>query len=295
MAKRAVEFNANGVTLRGTFFTPDSGNGPFPTVVLAHGFSGVKEQALEDYAEVISKSGMAALAYDHRCLGASDGEPRQDIDPIAQARDFRQAITYVQTLEEVDAERIGIWGSSYTGAQVLMLGAVDRRVKALVSQVPLISGYRNLLRAMPYDAYPDLLKTLDAERVHLLNGGEPSVMQMCSDDPTVPCAFPGATTYRYLTEVLTAENWKNEVTVRSIDWSMEFDVSPYLERIGPTPVLMIVATEDTTTPTDEALAAFHKITGPKELKLISGHHYLSYVENFDVTSKAAAEFFAAQL
>ena len=295
MPKRAVEFNANGVTLRGTFFTPESGSGPFPAVVFAHGFSGVKEQALEDYAEVCSQHGMAALAYDHRCLGESDGEPRQDIDPIQQARDFRQAITYVQSLDEVDAERIGIWGSSYTGAQVLMLGAVDHRVKAIVSQVPLISGYRNLMRLIPNDAVPDLLKQLDAERVHLLNGGTPNVMQMCSDDPNVPHAFPGETTYRYLTEKLTAPNWKNEVTVRSIDWSLEFDVTQYLDRIGPTPLLMIVATEDTTTPTDEALKAFHKVTGPKELKLISGHHYLSYVENFDVTSQAAADFFAANL
>ena len=295
MAKRAVEFNANGVTLRGSFFTPDSGSGPFPAVVLAHGFSGVKEQALERYAEVICNGGVAALAYDHRCLGSSDGQPRQDIDPITQARDFRQAITFTQSLKEVDADRIGIWGSSYTGAQVLMLGAVDRRVKALVSQVPLISGFRNLLRAIPYDSYPDLLRMLDAERVHLLSGGKPNVMQMCSDDPAVPCAFPGETTHRYLTKVMTAPNWKNEVTVRSIDWLIEFDVTQYLERIGPTPVLMIVATEDTTTPTDEALTAFHKITGPKQLKLINGHHYLSYVENFDVTSKAAAEFFAENL
>ncbi len=94
---------------------------------------------------------------------------------------------------------------------------------------------------------------------------------------------------------MKADNWKNEVTVRSIDWSLEFDVTQYLDRIGATPLLMIVATEDTTTPTDEALKAFHKVTGPKELKLIDGHHYLSYVENFDVTSKAAAEFYAANL
>lgn len=295
MSKRAVEFNANGVTLRGTFFTPDSGSAPFPTVVFAHGFSGVKEQALEDYARVCSEHGVAALAYDHRCLGASDGEPRQDIDPIQQARDFRQAITYVQSLDEVDAERIGVWGSSYTGAQVLMLGAVDPRVKAVVSQVPLISGYRNLMRLIPSDAVPDLLAMLEAERTHLLNGGEPNLMKMCSDDPTEPHAFPGETTFRYLTKVMPAPNWRNEVTVRSIDYSLEFDVTQFLDRIGATPVLMIVATEDTTTPTDEALKAYHQITGPKELKLIDGHHYLSYVENFDVTSQAAAEFYARTL
>lgn len=295
MARRDVEFQANGVTLRGWIYTPDSGTGPFPGVVLAHGFSGVKEQGLDGYAEAIASKGIVTMAYDHRCLGSSDGQPRQDIDPIAQIRDFRQAITFLQQQDEVDADRMGIWGTSYTGAQVLMIAGVDWRVKAVVAQVPLISGYRNMMRLMPNDALPGFYDALAAERVHLINGGEPNVMQMCSDDPTAPVAFPGSTTYEYLTTKLVAENWKNEVTVRSLDYCLEFDVRPYLERIGPASTLMIVAEQDTTTPTDEALAAFNQITGPKELKIIPGHHYRSYVEEFEQTSQAAAEFFARTL
>jgi len=70
---------------------------------MAHGFSAVKEMYLDAYAE----AGLAALVFDNRNFGASDGEPRQEIDPWAQVRDYRDAITWVRTRSEVDAEDVG--------------------------------------------------------------------------------------------------------------------------------------------------------------------------------------------
>jgi pimeloyl-ACP methyl ester carboxylesterase len=111
---------------------------------MAHGFSAVKEMYLDAFAEVFAAAGLNALVFDNRNFGASDGEPRQEIDPWAQMRDYRHAITYASTLSEVDAARIGVWGSSYSGGHVLVVGAIDRRVKAVVCQVPLISGRDNV-------------------------------------------------------------------------------------------------------------------------------------------------------
>src|SRR6266481_3122041 len=91
--------------------------------------------------EVFVKGGLAVLVYDNRCFGASDGEPRQEIDPILQVRDYQHAISFARTLPEVDKERIGIWGTSYTGGHVLIVAAIDKRVKCVVSQVPVVSGY----------------------------------------------------------------------------------------------------------------------------------------------------------
>ena len=59
-------------------------------------------------------------------LARANGEPRQEIDPWRQVRDYRDAITFAETLGETDKERIGIWGSSYSGAHVLVVGAIDR-------------------------------------------------------------------------------------------------------------------------------------------------------------------------
>jgi hypothetical protein len=121
--------------------------GVSPGIVMCHGFSAVKEMYLDKYGQHFADSGMAALVYDNRNLGASDGEPRQEIDPWQQIRDYRDAISFARGLPEIDGDRIGIWGSSYSGAHVLVVGAVDRRVKCVVAQVPLISGDANARRS----------------------------------------------------------------------------------------------------------------------------------------------------
>ena len=122
----------------------------FPTIVMAHGFSAVKEMYLDSYAEAFAKRASHALVYDNRNFGASDGEPRQEIDPWQQVRDYSDAITFAAGLDRPIATRIGVWGSSYSGAHVLVVAAIDRRVKCVVSQVPAISGsqgFRRLVRA----------------------------------------------------------------------------------------------------------------------------------------------------
>src|SRR5437879_6801327 len=136
--RQDIEFNAEGTTLCGWFYTPASANGPFPTIVMAHGFSAVKEMYLDKYAEVFANAGLAALVFDNRNFGSSDGEPRQEIDPWAQIRDYRHAITYARTRPEVDRERIGTWGSSYSGGHVLVVGAIDRLGECVASQVRLV-------------------------------------------------------------------------------------------------------------------------------------------------------------
>ena len=149
--RQDIEFDAEGTTLRGWLYVPDGASGPAPTIVMCHGYSAVKELFLDAFAEVFCEAGFCALVYDNRNLGASDGEPRQEIDPWAQVRDYRHAITYARTRDEVDRDRIGIWGSSYSGAHVLVVGAIDRRVKCVVAQVPLISGHENARRLVRAD------------------------------------------------------------------------------------------------------------------------------------------------
>ena len=81
MVRRDIDFDAEGVTLRGWFYTADSSSGPAPTIVMAHGFSAVKEMYLDKYAETFAAAGFNALVFDNRNFGASDGTPRQEIDP----------------------------------------------------------------------------------------------------------------------------------------------------------------------------------------------------------------------
>ena len=103
--RRDIEFDAEGVTLRGWLYLPDGGVRGGAGRLMAHGFSAVKEMYLDNFAEAFAAGGLAALVFDNRNFGASDGEPRQEIDPWAQVRDYRHAISWAQTLPDVDAER----------------------------------------------------------------------------------------------------------------------------------------------------------------------------------------------
>ena len=137
MEKTAVTFTAHGDTaLRGIFYRPEGAVG-VPGIVMAHGFSAVKEMGLLEFAEEFCAAGFAVLVYDHRNLGESAGEPRQEINPWAQARDYRYALSWLAERPEVDADRLAIWGSSFSGGEVIVVAAADERVKAVVANVPL--------------------------------------------------------------------------------------------------------------------------------------------------------------
>lgn len=296
--RRNIEFNADGTTLRGWFYTPDHKTGPFPTVVMSHGFTATKEMTLDRYAEVFAGGGLAVLVYDNRCLGDSDGLPRHDIDPVAQRRDYRYAITYAQSLPEVDPARVGIWGTSYSGGVVLAVSATDRRVKAVVSQVPFINGVRNIQQFLRLSELPDFLKMLDDDRVRRMKGEPSAYVPVTTSDPAQPAAFPGLRTHNYFhTFVSSVSNlkWENKVTVRSLEYLIDFDVSGYAPYIGPTPLMMIVSNDDSSTPTDIALDFFHNAHEPKELMVIKADHYASYIEDFPKTSAAARDFFVKNL
>jgi uncharacterized protein len=292
-----VEFDAAGTTLRGYLYVPDEGETPFPVVVMCHGFSGVKE-LLIPFAERFVAAGLAVLLYDHRNTGTSDGLPRQDIDPVAQIRDMRHAITWCQLQGQLDADRIGIWGTSYSGGHVLAVAASDRRVKCVVSQVPLVKGIDNLQRALPNEAYPAFLAQLDAARVAEYQGGAPATMPVSSADPATPSAFPGARTWFYLTGQARSEaaaTWRNEVTVRSIDHILGYDVSPFVPHISPTPLLLLVASVDISTPADLALSTYLTALEPKKVVVLPDDHYSPYMEDFEQASTAATEWLGEHL
>jgi uncharacterized protein len=88
MQKADVEFASEGTTCRGWLLLPDGG-GPFPAVALAGGWCYVRELVMPCYAQAFAAAGLAALAFDYRNPGVSDGEPRQHLGPWAQIRDYR--------------------------------------------------------------------------------------------------------------------------------------------------------------------------------------------------------------
>lgn len=298
MARRDIEFDAEGVVLRGWFYGAEGASGRAPTVVMAHGFSAVKEMYLDSYAEVFAAAGINALVFDNRNFGASDGEPRQEIDPWAQVRDYRHAITYASTLDEVDPTRIGIWGSSYSGGHVLVVAAIDRRVKAVVSQVPLVSGSGNIRDLVRADFRAGYREMFDADRAARFAGDPPAMVPVVDEDPLAPSALPTPDSWTWFTETakLRAPSWRNEVTLRTVEMLGEYEPGSYLPRISPTPLLMIVAQGDHLAQAPLAIDAYETAREPKRLVILPGGHFDAYVdEGFALASTPARDWFVEHL
>jgi uncharacterized protein len=132
-----IEFPSEGTTLRGRLYMPATGTpGPHPIVVMAPGLSATIRMTSDRYAEVFAAHGLAVLLYDHCSFGESGGEPRRHANPWVQARGYRDAVRFARTQPGIAGDRIGLWGTSFSGLQVLVLGALLDGIGAIAALVP---------------------------------------------------------------------------------------------------------------------------------------------------------------
>ena len=294
-----VTFLSQGLRCAAWLYLPDdlkSGE-QRPAIVMAHGFSAVKEMYLDAFAERFVAAGFVTLVFDYRYQGASEGEPRGQLFPAEQQEDYRNAITWVSLRPEVDSSRIGVWGSSYSGAHVLHLAAFDRRIKAAVVQVPLINGWQNAQRLMRPDVFAQFVEVLAQDRVQRYTNGVVNYVPVVAPEGE-PSALPTPDSYEWFTQTgaTRAPNWRNEVSFESMEKFLEYNPAANIHLIAPTPLLMVVASNDTLTPTDMAIAAYERALEPKSLVISKGPHFSAYTEpGFSQTSAPAVEWFTRHL
>ena len=297
--RQDIEFKAgDGTLLRGWLYAAQGRPGPAPTIVMAHGFSAVKEMYLDRYAEIFAAAGLASLVFDHRNFGASEGAPRQEADPLQQIRDTRDAITFAQALPQTDPARIGVWGSSYSGGHVLVVAATDRRVKCVVSQVPLISGHRNVRRTVRADMVSAVQAMFAADRAARYAGAAPQMIPVVTDDPAALAALASADSWKWFTETRDARApaWRNEVTVKSVEMYTDYEPGAHIAYISPTPLMMLIADDDVVAVSDLAFEAYGKALEPKQLVTLKGGHFDAYTgPGFDISAAAARDWFASHL
>jgi hypothetical protein len=134
--RERVSFKSGKVNLQGYLYLPGaSAVRPAPCVVLAHGFSGTMDR-LEAHATHFADGGIAALIFDYRNFGESEGEPRQLVEIGGQQHDIRSAVEYVRSRSEIDPERVALWGNSLGGGHAFAVAADDPRIAAVIAQIP---------------------------------------------------------------------------------------------------------------------------------------------------------------
>ena len=295
--KRDVMFKSGETFAAAWLFVPEQAlsGGRVPAVAMAHGFGAVKEMYLEPFARRFAAAGIAALVFDYRCFGGSGGEPRQRVFPHEQMEDYRNALTWLSLQPEIDADRMGVWGTSFSGGHVIQVAAHDPRVKAVVSQ----AGAMDLDLITRGVAGPEQFAALQQltvqERLrHAVDGGEryvPSTARagegfaMQSDPDSYDFAH-GA----------SAPTWRNEVAMSSLDAILAHAPGRFIDLVEPCPLLMILARNDAITPPDSIRDAFARAGEPKRLLEIDGGHYVIYTgRGADEAGQAATEWFTEHL
>jgi uncharacterized protein len=274
MERRDVSFSSGGVRCAAWLYTPE-GAGPHPIAVLAHGFGGVRTARLWAFAERFAAAEVAALVFDYRHFGDSEGEPRQLLEVPRQLDDWRAAVAFARGLEGVDPERVILWGTSFSGGHVAVIAAEDRRVAAAISQGPFLdslwalraAGPVNILR-LSYAGVRDELRRLRGRPPYMLPVvGPPGTMAAMNS----PDAEPG---YRALFADPPSE-FRNEVAGRIGLMVGLYRPIRHAARVA-CPWLVAVADRDVVTPPEPALKAASR--APRgEVRHYDARHFDIYV------------------
>jgi len=243
--KEDVRFKAeDGVELHAWLFTPEGRTGALPGITMAHGYGVTKYHGIEPMAEALANADFVVLLHDHRGFGDSGREPRQDINPWQQVTGWRRAISFLQDRPEVDEKRIGLWGSSFAGGHAIVLGATDRRLKAVVAQVPTTDGYAVALRRVAPEAVAGLEAMFAEDDRAQLRGEKPTTQAIVSEDTAEKASYHDADAVSFYLRPVPNGVWENKITVRSTRWARMYAPGGWVDRVSPTPLLMIVAKRD---------------------------------------------------
>jgi pimeloyl-ACP methyl ester carboxylesterase len=201
------------------------------------------------------------------------------------------AIEWLRARPEIDAERIGVWGSSYSGGLAIIVGALDRRVRAVVANVPFVGRPQKVASRDP-DAMARLAETVKSatvERSSLLG----PLAVVTENGATVPGLMPEPEAAEwFLKEGRRAEaRWTNEVWLVNGTKNLAFDPATALPHLD-SPALFVVAADDRQAPAADARAAQALAGDNSELVIIDGHHFTPYAgAALQKSASAARDFF----
>ena len=270
IGREEVQFSSGGERCAAWLYRPEIGSGPAPCVVMGSGLSCVCDQGLGAFAAHFGAAGIAALTFDYRHFGESDGEPRGLMSAARQREDFRAALSFAESLDFVDGARIALWGYSLGGGHVQALAAGRSGLGAAICVVPIVNGLHSLAH-ISGPMHPLRLAAAglrDATRA--LRHAEPHRIPACGAPGSVailnsPDSAPG-----FAAITPPGSSWRNEICARAA-------LAPPYRLQGKTaqiscPILYAISEQDDINPPALGIAAAQR--APRgELRLYPGGHF----------------------
>lgn len=282
-----VAFYSEGNLLKGNLYLPPNWDesGLYPAIILCHGFAGVKELLLPNFASKFSENGYIVLTFDYSGFGKSEGEPGK-LSPFTQIADIRNAISFLLSNPSVNPERIGLWGTSYGGANSIVVTALDRRIKCLVVQLTFGDGERVITQGLTPEEKAKLFDSLNKTWIRKVTKNKDLQLpldKILTDEQSIEF---------YNQNVGEFPALKSKLSFLTIKETMSHKPEIYLQQVQ-VPILIIAAENDLVNPKEESNILFEKAREPKELYLVkNATHYEVYAgEKFEeVVSKELAWF-----
>jgi dienelactone hydrolase len=256
-SREDVSFVVDGLRVSAYLYRPKATT-PVPCIIMSTGLGGTKDALLERYALRFVEAGCAALTYDYRYFGASEGEPRQLMDISCQLDDLRAAVAYARSRPEIDPEGIVLWGTSAGGGYGIIIAAEDRRIAGVITQCTPLDPEADAQLFFQHAGIPQFLRLLthalrdkgrsrfglSAHRIPIV--GQPGALAFLN----APGAYDG-----YARLVAGSETFENQVCARLLFGAQGPDVVEAADNVR-CPVLILVCQHDSlTAPDSHARAA----------------------------------------
>lgn len=280
------EFESDGLICRGYFYSPRA-EPPYPCVVMTHGFGASPDGPLGDIARRLAAAGVSAFAFDFRHFGVSDGRPRQVLDIEGHLSDWGAAIAYVRGRDRVDPSRVGLWGSSLSGGEVLAVAARDHTLAAVVAQVPYADGH-SIARAIGLRQHLRMMPAIVRDLIRAATGQPPYLIEGIGSSGRSAMVLVGADDLQELTS--RAPSWPNRMAARSLLPLYRFRPIQLASQIR-CPLLVVLTYQDGISPSDVAAQAAEALPYV-ELAMFQAEHFDLYAgDTYERAVRTEVRFF----
>lgn len=233
------------------FYIPKTNN-KSAVIIMAHGFAGLRQFKLIQYAQRFAQAGYAVILFDYRYWGGSTGKPREMISINSQLEDWKTMIQYASTCKFIDNRRIVLWGTSLSGGYALSLASELKNIQAIMVQIPYVDGAETA-KLYPLQRYPQALKLSSQDYMGSKMGLNPKRLPVI--DQYKLCFMPTADSYYgYLSIVNPDYYWSGEVPARVFFNLMRYRPIQLVRQIN-IPVLFIAAQHDSLIPIESSREA----------------------------------------
>ena len=269
--EQRITFDSQGLKLSGVLHIPDNlaPGERRPACLVLHGFGSNKgSKACISPAKLLETWGYVALRFDMRGCGESEGPPAHIIC-LEQVEDTKSAVTYLMSRPEIDPTKIACAGHSFGAAVAVYAGGIDPRIAAVISSGGWGDGQTKFeVQHSKPGAWKKFSETLERGRAQRARTGE-SIKISRFDIVPIPEGMRGN----------LAPGSIMEFPLETVESMLAFRANDVVGKIAPRPLLLLHASTDSVTPTEQSIVLFQKAGMPTDLHLVANVDHFMFAEN----------------